>query len=267
MAVTAAAERSTKASGVVLLTLASAQFLMTLDASVMNVSIATVAKDLGTTVTGVQTAITLYTLVMASLMITGGKLGQILGRKRAFALGCVIYGVGSATTALAPNLLVLLVGWSLLEGIGAALIMPAVVALVASNFTRPERPRAYGLVAAAGAIALAAGPLIGGLLTSYASWRWVFVGEVLVVLGILAVSKRMADIRPERGARLDLVGTALSALGLGLIVYGVLRSGTWGFVIPKPGAPAWLHMSPVIWLILVGGGAAPRVPRLGASPA
>src|SRR5262245_15508167 len=171
------------------MTLASAQFLMTLDSSVMNVSIATVAKDVGTTVTGIQTAITFYTLVMASLMITGGKLGQILGRKRAFAIGCVIYGCGSLITAFSPNLAVLILGWSVLEGVGAALIMPAIVALVASNFARPQRPRAYGLVASAGAIAVAAGPLIGGLFTTYASWRWVFAGEVLVVLIILAFTR------------------------------------------------------------------------------
>src|SRR5499427_2980948 len=135
------------AAGIVLLTLASAQFLMTLDSSVMNVSIATVAKDVGTTVTGIQTAITAYTLVMATLMITGGKVGQIIGRKRAFAIGCVIYGCGSLTTALAPSLTVLLIGWSFLEGIGAVLILPAIVALVATNFGKDQRPKAYGLVA------------------------------------------------------------------------------------------------------------------------
>jgi MFS family permease len=244
------AERS--ASGVVLLTLASAQFLMTLDSSVMNVSIATVAKDVGTTVTGIQTAITLYTLVMATLMITGGKLGAILGRKRAFAIGAVIYGVGSFTTAIAPSLTVLIIGWSFLEGVGAALIMPAIVALVASNFGRAERPRAYGLVASAGAIAVAAGPLIGGLFTTYWSWRWVFAGEVLVVLVILALARRMADTPAESGTRLDLVGTGLSALGLGLVVYGILRGGSWGFVNPKPEAPVWLGLSPVVWLVLAG---------------
>jgi MFS family permease len=241
------------ATGTVLFTLASGQFLMALDSSVMNVSIATVAADLGTTVTGIQTAITLYTLVMASLMITGGKIGQILGRKRAFSLGCVIYGAGSFTTAISPNLTVLLIGWSLLEGMGAALIMPAIVALVASNFGASERPRAYGLVAAAAAIAVAVGPLIGGLATTYASWRWVFAGEVIVVLGILLLARRMADAPPEPGVHLDLVGTALSASGLGLVVYGILRAGSWGVVNPKSGAPSWLGLSPVIWLVLAGG--------------
>ena len=245
---------SRTASTGVLLTLATAQFLMTLDSSVMNVSIATVAADVGTTVTGIQTAITLYTLVMATLMITGGKIGEILGRKRAFAIGCAIYGVGSFTTAVAQNLTWLLIGWSLLEGIGAALIMPAIVALVASNFARSERPKAYGLVAAAGAIAVAAGPLIGGLLTTYASWRWVFAGEVVIVIVIVILARRMNDRPANPDAGLDPVGTALSALGLGLIVFGILRGGEWGFVLPtEPDEKSWLGLSPVVWLILVGG--------------
>jgi len=254
--VTDAAVRSTARSGqLVLLTLASAQFLMTLDSSVMNVSIATVAKDVGTTVTGIQLAITLYTLVMAAFMITGGKLGQIMGRKRAFMIGAVVYGTGSFITGLAQSLPVLLFGWSLLEGLGAALIMPAVVALVATNFAQPDRPRAYGLVASAGAIAVAVGPLIGGLCTTYLTWRVVFFGEVVIVLGILALTRRVADAPPpEQRVRLDLVGTALSAIGLGLVVFAVIRSGTWGFVQPKPDAPVWLGASPCVWLLL--GGAA-----------
>jgi MFS family permease len=190
---------------------------------------------------------------MASLMITGGKMGAILGRKRAFTIGCVIYASGSLTTALSPNLPVLLFGWSFLEGVGAALVMPAIVALVASNFAKPDRPRAYGIVTAGGAIAVALGPLIGGLFTTYWSWRYGFVGEVLIIGVVLLLNRRTADTPKEEGARLDLVGTGLSALGLGLVVYGVLRAGTWGFVKPKPDAPTWLGLSPVIWLILGGG--------------
>jgi MFS family permease len=242
-----------KVTRFILVTLAAGQFLMTLDSSVMNVSIATVAKDVGTDVTGIQTAITLYTLVMASLMITGGKIGQILGRKRTFAIGCVIYGCGSLITAIAGSLPVLIVGWSVLEGIGAALILPAIVALVATNFPAPQRPRAYGMVASAGAIAVGVGPLIGGLFTTYLSWRLVFVGEVLVVLVILVRARRIQEEVPDSRPRLDLVGTVLSALGLALIVFGILRAGAWGFVVPKPGAPSWLGLSPTVWMLLGGG--------------
>ena len=239
-------------TGQVLLTLASGQFLMTLDSSVMNVAIATVAKDVGTTVTGIQTAITLYTLVMAMLMIPGGKAGSVIGRKRAFSIGCVIYGAGSLTTALAQNLTVLIIGWSVLEGIGAALILPAIVALVAGNFQPEGRPRAYGLVMAAGAIAVAVGPLIGGIATTYFSWRWVFAGEVLIVIAIVALARRVQDAPIERPTRVDMVGAVLSAAGLGLAVFGVLRSSLWGWVLPKPDGPAILGLSPTIVLILGG---------------
>ena len=128
---------------------------------------------------------------MATLMITGGKLGTIMGRRKAMGIGLVIYAAGSFTTGIAQNLTVLLIGWSLLEGIGAALIMPAIVALVASNFPPEKRAAAYGLVAAAGAVAVAAGPLIGGAVTTYASWRYVFFGEVVIVLAILAVLRKV----------------------------------------------------------------------------
>lgn len=246
-------ERSAgRSAGLVLFTLATAQFLMTLDSSVMNVSIAQVAADVGTTVTGIQTAITLYTLVMATMMITGGKIGSLIGRRRAFAIGCVIYACGSFVTSIAQSLTVLILGWSVLEGLGAALIMPAIVALVASNFATSERPRAYGLVASAGAIAVAAGPLIGGFVTTYWTWRYVFAGEVVLVIGILALTRRIADAEPEERFRLDLVGSALSALGLGLAVYGVLRSGEWGWVQTRPGGPSWLGVSPTVWFVLGG---------------
>jgi EmrB/QacA subfamily drug resistance transporter len=251
---TADAATSARAKGatIVLLTLAAGQFLMTLDSSVMNVSIATVAKVVGTTVTGIQGAITAYTLVMAALMITGAKIGAMIGRKRAFAIGCVIYGCGSLTTSLAPNLPVLLFGWSFLEGVGAALILPSIVALVAGNFATERRPAAYGLVAAAGAVAVAVGPLVGGFCTTYFSWRWVFAGEVVIVLGILVLARRIADAPPETRPHLDFVGAALSAFGLGSLVFGVLRSSEWGWIHPKPDGPSWAGLSPTLWLALIG---------------
>ena len=249
---TGGASAAAAGAGLILFTLAAGQFLMALDSSVMNVSIATVAEDLGTTVTGVQTAITLYTLVMASLMILGGKIGGIIGRKRAFAVGCVIYGCGSLTTALAPNLTVLLIGWSFLEGVGAVLIMPAIVGLVAGNFAPEGRPRAYGLIAAAAAIAIAVGPVIGGFMTTYFSWRYVFAGEVVIVIAILLLSRRAADEPVAQRPHLDLIGAAVSAAGLALFVLGVLKSSTWGWVLPKPGATSLLGLSLTIWFIIVG---------------
>jgi len=243
---------SSASARLVLLTLAAGQFLMALDSSVMNVSIATVADDVGTTVTGIQGAITAYTLVMAMFMIPGGKVGALIGRRRAFMIGCGIYGCGSLTTALAPNLPVLLFGWSFLEGIGAALILPAIVALVAGNFVTERRPAAYGLVAAAGAVAIALGPIIGGVATTYFSWRWVFAGEVVIVIGILVLARRIADAPTDKRPRIDLVGAVLSAAGLGVLVYGMLRADDWGWFRPKPDAPAWLGISLVVWLMLAG---------------
>lgn len=244
----------TAASGaqVILLTLAAGQFLMALDSSVMNVSIATVAKDVDTTVSGIQTAITAYTLVMAMLMVPAAKVGAIIGRKRAFMIGCVIYGCGSFTTSLSQSLPVLLFGWSFLEGVGAALILPSIVALVAGNFGPERRPAAYGLIAAAAAVAIALGPLIGGLATTYASWRWVFVGEVVLVLVILILARRAEDAPPDRRPKIDLIGAVLCAAGLGVFVFAVLKSGTWGWVVPKSGAPVWLGISPVPWLMVAG---------------
>jgi MFS family permease len=249
---TAAAPRASSGSQLVLFTLAAGQFLMTLDTSVMNVSIEEVAKDVGTTVTGIQTAITLYTLVMAALMITGAKIGAMIGRKRAFAIGCVIYGCGSFTTSIAQNYATLLIGWSFLEGVGAALILPAIVALVAGNFPPVRRPAAYGLVAAAGAIAVAVGPLVGGFCTTYFSWRWVFAGEVLIVVFILLMTKKFEDAPVEKRPHLDAVGAVLSAAGLALFVFGILKTGTWGWFLAKEGGPSWGGLSPCIWMMIGG---------------
>ena len=242
-----------------LVILAAAQFVMVLDSSVMNVSISQIVADLDTTVTGVQAAITAYTLVMAAFMLVGAKLGDIWGRDRAFAIGLAVYGLGSLTTALSPNLYVLLFGWSLVEGLGAVLVIPAIAALAAANYQGKDRAFAYGIIGGVAGAAIAVGPVIGGWVTTYASWRLVFVGEVVIVLAILLVRRQMQPApRPERPPRLDVVGGALSAAGLGLIVFGILQSSKWGWVLPLDAPSIGGHeITPlgfsVVPFLIVGG--------------
>ena len=160
-----------------ILILGTAQFVMVLDSTVMNVSISQVVADLHTTVSGVQLAITAYTLVMAAFMLTGAKLGDIWGRRRAFSIGLAIYGVGSLTTALSPNLGVLLLGWSGIEGLGAVLVIPAIASLTAANYSGRERALAYGLLGGIAGAGAAAGPLIGGFITTALSGGWCSPGR------------------------------------------------------------------------------------------
>ena len=230
-----AAEGTAKASWLPLVILSAAQFVMVLDSSVMNVSISQIVADLDTTIQGVQLAITMYTLVMAALMLAGAKLGDILGRDRTFALGLAIYGLGSLTTALSPNLAVLLIGWSLIEGIGACLVIPAIVSLVAATYSGKQRALAFGIIGGVAGAAVAVGPLIGGWVTTEFSWRYVFAGEVVIVVLILLVRRRRMGHAPpvEHPPHLDLVGTALSAIGLGLVVFGILKSSEWGLIQPR----------------------------------
>jgi MFS family permease len=232
--------------------LAAAQFIMVLDTTVMNVSITQVAEDLNTTVVGLQTAITMYTLVMAAFMLLGGKLGDRWGAKRAFTVGLLVYGLGSLTTALSPTLEVLLVGWSFIEGFGAVLVIPAIATLTAATYSGRQRALAYGILGGISGAAVALGPLIGGWVTANYSWRLVFAGETVVVLALM-LFLRLIPATVGRRSKLDLSGALLSAAGLGLVVYGVLRSSQWGWIAPNPSAPvAPLGLSPVFWLIVAG---------------
>ena len=242
-----------------MLILASAQFVMVLDSSVMNVAISQIVEDLDTTIQGVQTAITLYTLVMAAFMLLGAKLGDMLGTNRAFAIGLGIYGIGSLATSLSPNLTALLIGWSGIEGFGAVLVVPAIAALTAANYEGRERALAYALLGGIAAIAIACGPLIGGWVTTEASWRYVFAGETVVVIGILFLRGQVRQApRAAHRPRLDIVGVALSSLGLGLIVFAILASSTWGFVQPRTPPTISgteitpLGFSPVPFMVLAG---------------
>jgi EmrB/QacA subfamily drug resistance transporter len=239
----------------VLAVLAAAQFLMVLDQAVMNVAISQLVADFDTTVTTIQAVIALYALVMAALMLTGGKLGDLLGRRRAFKIGLCIYGVGSGLTAVSWNVPSLMLGWSVLEGIGAALVLPAMVALVAANFDGQNRATAYGVLGGVAGAGIAVGPILGGWVTADLTWRLVFAGEVVVMLGIL-LGTRMIREAPGAKARsgLDWVGSALSAAGLGLAVLGVLQASNWGWLHPRssPVEPFGFSLTP---FVIAAGGA------------
>src|SRR4051812_13396630 len=210
----------------VLLPLALAQFICSFAGSNMNVMINDISKDLDTTVQGVQVAITLFLLVMAALMIPGGKLSDKYGRKRCFVIGLVVYGVGALMSAVSPGLGILILGNSILEGVGTALLIPPVYILTTLLFTEiTSRARAFGVVSALGGIGAAAGPLIGGLITSAISWRAAFVFQALVIAAIVWLSRELRDPLPADSTRpFDIGGAVLSALGLVLVVTGILAA-------------------------------------------
>ena len=238
--------------------LGSAQFVMVLDGTVMNVSISNVVEDLDTTVEAMQAAITFYTLTMAALMLLGAKLGDVWGRRRAFVIGSCIYAVGSLTTAFAPNFVVLFLGWSIIEGMGAVLVIPAIAALIADNYEGHERISAYAIIGAASGAGVAAGPLIGGFVTTYFSWRYVFVAEVVIMAGVVLFSRLVTDRAGARPTRIDALSVLLSAAGLIFVVFGMLQSKTWGWVVPMHSPVingveiAPLGVSLTTWLILAG---------------
>jgi MFS family permease len=233
----------------VLAALAAAQFLMVLDQAVMNVSISQLVEDFDTTVTTIQAVIAFYALVMAGLMLTGGKLGDRWGRKRAFVIGLVIYATGSALTAASWSVPSLALGWSVLEGIGAALVLPAMVALVAGNFVGKERALAYGVLGGVAGAGIAVGPILGGWVTTEFTWRLVFVGEVAVAAGILLGSKAIREpSRDGEAPDMDWVGSGLSAGGLALVVMGVLQASNWGWLMPtnSPVEPFGFSLTPFV---------------------
>ena len=238
------------------LPLALAQFIASYAGSNMNVAISTIAADLGTSVTGIQTTITLFTLTMAALMIPGSKLTDIWGRKFCFILGLGIYGTGALLASLAQGLALLTVGYSLLEGVGSALLFPPIYILITVLFSDLKtRAKWFGVVSGAAGLGAAAGPLIGGLLTSYISWRASFGLQVVVVAAIALLALRIDDPPlPAKRPQFDLWGAVLSAVGLFFVVFGVLQSGTYGWgsakqaftvggttLIPEGGiSPVWV---------------------------
>lgn len=204
------------------LLLAMAMFVLVVDTSLMNVSIAAVVRDLGTTVSGVQSAIALEALVSAAFIIIGSKVGDLIGRRRAYVLGLLAYAAGALAMTLAQGLTAVVVVWAIIGGLGAALLLPAMQSLIHGNFEGAVRKRVYALVGAAAAIAAAVGPLLGGFITTVLSWRLGFAFEVLVIAGVLSGIRLVRDAPYTGPRRVDLVGSALSVLGMGGIVLGIL---------------------------------------------
>jgi len=202
--------------------LAMAMFVLVVDTSLMNVSIASVVHDLGTTVSGVQSAIALEALVSAAFILIGSKVGDLIGRKRAYVLGLLGYAIGALAMALAQGLTAVIIFWAIIGGLGASLLLPAMQSLIHGNFEGAAQKQAYALVGAAAAIAAAVGPLLGGFITTYLSWRIAFLLEDVVILIVLSGIRLVRDV-PYTGPRhVDAVGAGLSVVGMGGIVLGIL---------------------------------------------
>ncbi len=202
--------------------LAMAMFVLVVDTSLMNVSISAVVEDLDTTVSGVQSAIALEALVSAAFILISSKLGDLMGRRRAYVLGLLAYAVGALAMTLAQDLAAIIVFWAIVGGIGASLLLPAMQSLIHGNFEGAARTRAYALVGASAAIAAAVGPLLGGFVTTYLSWRVGFLLEVVIIAVVLCGVRLIHDV-PYRGSRrIDLVGAVLSVVGMGGLVLGIL---------------------------------------------
>lgn len=242
----------------VVLILGAAQFVMVLDSTVMNVSISTVVEDLDSSVTAMQSAITFYTLTMAAAMLLGAKLGDIWGRRRALVIGSIVYALGSLLTALSPNMAVLFIGWSIIEGLGAVLVIPAIAALLADNYDGRDRITAFAAIGAVSGAAVAAGPLIGGFMTTYFSWRYVFVAEVVIMAVVVIFAGRIGEKAAKQSIRIDVLSVLLSASGLVAVVFGMLQSKVWGWIIPLNSPEingveiAPLGISLTAWLIVIG---------------
>lgn len=207
-----------------------AMFIVVVDSTMMNVAVPTIVRDLTTTVSAVQGAISLYSLVMAALMLTGGKLGAIYGVKRMFITGIVIYGVGTLLAAFSWNIFSLTLGWSIIEGIAAALILPLAFTLVVTNYEGRTRAVGFGILGGVQASAAAVGPILGGYLTTFLSWRWGFGGQVAIVIVIFFFVPFLRELRTaDEKTTLDWRGTILSVLGMGCLVLGFLLAGRYGW--------------------------------------
>jgi EmrB/QacA subfamily drug resistance transporter len=229
--------------------LAMAMFVLVVDTSLMNVSISAVVRDIGTTVSGVQSAIALEALVSAAFILIGSKIGDLIGRKLAYVLGLLGYAVGALAMAFAQSLTAIIVFWAVVGGLGASLLLPAMQSLIHGNFEGAAQKKAYALVGASAAIAAAVGPLLGGFVTTYLSWRVGFLFEVAVIAVVLSGIRLVHDVPYTGSRRIDLVGALLSVLAMGGTVLGILiwqEGGEAVFGVLAIGAVAMVLL--VYWL-------------------
>ena len=244
-----------------LVVVALAQFIIIVDSTFMSVSISTLVVDLNTSVTAVQTAIALYTLVMASLMIAGAKIGDIFGRRKIFFVGLTIYATGTLIASLSPNIVTFILGWSFMEGIGAALMLPAMVALIAGNYPAGiERTKAYAVLAMVGSSAAAIGPIVGGIFTTYLSWRLAFFSELFVVAFIVLNRQIIKDaIYQGKAPSFDFKGFILTVTGFVSLVGGIILASYYGILYARTDVVVAGQtiitagqLSPTVWLVLTG---------------
>jgi EmrB/QacA subfamily drug resistance transporter len=215
-------QESTKTDGRLAILLAMAMFVLVVDTSIMNVSISAVVRDIGTTVSGVQSAIALEALVSAAFILLGSKTADLIGRKRAYVLGLLAYAVGALAMTLTQSLLPIIIFWAVIGGLGASLLLPSMQSLIHGNFEGAAQKRVYATVGASAAIAAAVGPLIGGFITTFLSWRVAFLGEAVIIGVVLAGLGLVKDVAYTGDRKIDLVGGILSILGMGGLVLGIL---------------------------------------------
>lgn len=227
--------------------LSAAMFIIVIDTTIMNVSISALVKDLNTTVGGVQSAISIYALVMASFILIGGKLADIFGKKRTFIAGLIIFGIGTSIASFSQTLGMLIIGWSIVEGLGSALMMPNIQTLLRDTYDGKDRASAYGIIGAVAAVGAAVGPIVGGFLTTFASWRWAFRLEVVIVILVLVFSGYIKkDVLADKRPSFDFLGGFLNIIGLAAIVLGILLGGNYGFwLAKKPFVIGSLELAPM----------------------
>jgi MFS family permease len=238
-----------------LVTVSLAMFIIVIDTTIMNVSISALVEDLNTTVSGIQAAISIYALVMAAFILIGGKLADIVGKKRIFIIGLIIYGLGTTVASFSENLATLILGWSILEGLGGALMIPNIQTLVRGEYEGQDLAFSYGIIGAVGAVGAAVGPIVGGFFTTFYSWRWAFRTELLIVIIVLVLSRYLTrDQLPDVRPRFDFVGALLSVFGWSTIVFGILLAQKYGLLLAKQPfvigdielAPLGLSITPIL---------------------